>query len=381
MRPFNIRERSVESMSGEEVCGICLESGKEEVVTGCGHVFCSSCITNLLENRGPSSFGGVGPPRCPMCRVRMDPFDLKYRTTGDEVMVRPNTSPPQKMVTASVGCVWRYGDQFVKGSGQYDSLVKESWLVLDVCHYHVGAEATLVPPGHYLAAFRVKRLKNLRFPNEVVLYLDGVEKRRVKVEEELDRVGVWELLIVGQVDVVLTRSVSASMRAFDEESKGGLVIDCLVLYPPQNTSPPSLILKPDDSRPWTILVDGSTRKRIVRLSRGKWCMDGGKTFRLRRTNPISFVWKKRNSRFTNNTIITSSVRSNSSNSDDDDSSSSEDFVIYALVDVVDNKLHWRSNYPEAHPDLFWLPRQVTIFSDLIPLRHVPDLRTMLLKAR
>jgi len=181
----------------------------------------------------------------------------------------------------------------------------------------------------------VKRLKNLCFRGQVVLYLDGVERRRVVVPDEIRHVGVWDLLVVGSVDVAVARDVSASMRAFDQtSSKSGLVIDCLVLYPPSRP-PDSLILTSGDSRPWTILRaadrDRPAFRRPVHLRRGRWFMEGHPC-RLRRTQPISFKWPGTD-------------------------------VLYALVAVVDNQLVWRSDHPDTHAELRWVPRHVSLLAD------------------
>lgn len=293
----------------EAICGVCLETFQKvaRVDTPCGHSYCDDCLSQVVR---------LARPLCPLCRTPLVARVLKYH--DGRAFVRE--AKASSLVTASVGCVWRYSDQFERRVGGHDLLTADSWLVVDVSYYHVGAEAQAVPPGTYTAAFRVKRLSDLRFPGEVALYLDGTERRTVSLTAELPT-GAWSLLDIGDVDIALARDVSASMRALDQTApKNGLVVDCLVLYPP-DSPPPSLILKHDDSRCWFVVERDDT----IRLRRGSFTMDNQR-FKLRETNPVSFVYTP--------------------NPD----------VVYSLSAVHDNQLVWESNQPDVHGTMRWRPR-------------------------
>ncbi|KAJ8613257.1 hypothetical protein CTAYLR_004537 [Chrysophaeum taylorii] len=312
----------LEEEEEEEVCGICLEAYEDRVDTGCGHSYCKRCVEAVLQR------GSLGA-RCPLCREALLP--LRRHESGAPVACPERGS----IVTASVGCVWRYSDQFARGVGGYDLLTQDCWLVVDACFYHVGAEAHSVPPGEYLVAFRVKRLRHLRFRGPVVLYLDGVEKRRVDLSQELATVGDWDLLVVGTLDLDIKRDVSASMRALDQTtSKSGLVIDCLVLYPPHKP-PPSIVLKPDDSRAWTVVPANARPEHLIRLRRGRWTIDRQRC-RLRNTDPPSFVWPGTD-------------------------------VVYTLTTVQHHELVWHSDHPATFAEIRWRPRPPSISAaDICP---------------
>jgi len=305
------------------VCGVCLEEVEMErqTITKCSHTFCEDCIRNVLSR-------GHKACLCPMCRTQLVYGEVRMFNNGELVM-----SSRERTITASVSCVWRYGDEFVRRVGGHDQLTGDSWLAVNVNYFHVGATVDAVPPGQYVAAFRLKRLPQLKFREPLVIFLDGVEQRRVLLHHELDRVGVWQLLIVGTVDISnVSRSVSASMRAGYDLSesdthihpKGGLVIDCFVLFPPSNP-PPAVVLTPDDSRAWIVTKpDCAEPLDFIQLRCGKWRDRSGHHYQLRSTDPVSFLWS--------------------------------DGTIQSLHTAIDNHLVWRTTSTDF-PEIHWLPRR------------------------
>ena len=58
-------------------CGICFDDFKSSVIakTGCGHDFCSTCISAWASQRGIKSF-----IRCPCCREEIDDISVGTKT-------------------------------------------------------------------------------------------------------------------------------------------------------------------------------------------------------------------------------------------------------------------------------------------------------------
>uniref|UniRef100_A0A6I8N2Q6 Uncharacterized protein n=1 Tax=Ornithorhynchus anatinus TaxID=9258 RepID=A0A6I8N2Q6_ORNAN len=65
----------VDLIQEEVTCPICLGFMKEPVSTDCGHCFCSSCISALLETSGTTP-GETHP--CPQCRTSFQPETLRH---------------------------------------------------------------------------------------------------------------------------------------------------------------------------------------------------------------------------------------------------------------------------------------------------------------
>ncbi|KAK3709917.1 hypothetical protein QZH41_020046, partial [Actinostola sp. cb2023] len=57
------------SAGDSEECAVCLEALTDPVITPCAHVFCSACITDVLNSEGLA-------PMCPMCRGPVNETDL-----------------------------------------------------------------------------------------------------------------------------------------------------------------------------------------------------------------------------------------------------------------------------------------------------------------
>ena len=275
------------------MCGVCLEEWREDmdmVLTGCEHLFCARCMGEVLDR-------GLETSRCPMCREALRRSDVKCAKTGENYF-----KATKRWAAASVSCVWRYGDDYSRREGGYDLLTKDSWLVVNVNYFHVGGTVEIPTKGRFVLAFRVKRLPDLDFKEHVSLFIDGHLQRRVLLSREIAKVGIWQLLILGTVENSESKKVSASMRAGKDEvespeltrhPKSGLVIDCLVVFPP-STPPPSVVLEPDDNRLWLVTESEATKPYHIKLTRGTWLTPKvnarNASGHLRPTDPISFLW-------------------------------------------------------------------------------------------
>mmetsp|Transcript_13263 Transcript_13263/g.53178 ORF Transcript_13263/g.53178 Transcript_13263/m.53178 type:complete len:506 (-) Transcript_13263:938-2455(-) len=398
---------SRKSLSEALICGVCLEAPSPEmrVDTVCGHAFCADCMAAVLRRglehancplcRHPlhgvdvtlratgialgstSSVGttttttygayssstssgatdassvvaadsSTAAPWPPTTDIASSSELLAHPAGTEDRSENPLRAATQYSsrgaIAASVSCVWRYSDQFVRRVGGHDLLTADSWLVVSVNYFHVGATVDNVPPGAYVVAFRLKRLAQFKFGELLSLYIDGVEQRRVVLAQELAMVGAWDLVVVGALDVREPRSVTASMKAGrdgDEDDgqmrpKGGFVVDCLVLFPPSNP-PPSLVLRADDSRAWTVLRSSARAaddavvppppREVIHLRNGAWRDDDGRAYCLRPTDPVSFVWP-------------------------------HDGTVQTLHTVDDHQLVWRTTNPDE-PEIRWSPTRAT----------------------
>lgn len=65
-------QSKMESITGELICGVCLEYFEEPLLLPCGHNFCKKCVYGIIENYAP--FVGIVPMgasssyRCPVCQ-------------------------------------------------------------------------------------------------------------------------------------------------------------------------------------------------------------------------------------------------------------------------------------------------------------------------
>ncbi len=116
------RMNQIDATSQAEICPVCLEEmqGKDLMLTPCNHVFCSPCITQVLDNQH----------KCPTCRQRLGNSNqlqpLRY-TPGEEVELAveiAETVPVQPAVRWIDGVRWHIyeGDEdFVDAQAQESS--------------------------------------------------------------------------------------------------------------------------------------------------------------------------------------------------------------------------------------------------------------------
>lgn len=57
------------ALDGEEECPICFDFKEDSVITKCGHIFCTPCITRVVEDQ----------KKCPLCRVELKDMDATVK--------------------------------------------------------------------------------------------------------------------------------------------------------------------------------------------------------------------------------------------------------------------------------------------------------------
>ena len=93
MKPLKIKIMVCSPCETDDTCGVCFEDlePKQIVKTGCGHVYCSTCITGVAHQRGEKSF-----ITCPGCRAEID--ELQVPNVEEEQLVADGLKPVPKQV-------------------------------------------------------------------------------------------------------------------------------------------------------------------------------------------------------------------------------------------------------------------------------------------
>jgi len=88
MKPLKIKVMLCSPCETDDTCGVCFEDlePKQVVKTGCGHVYCSTCIAGVAHQRGIKSF-----ITCPGCRAEIT--ELKVPNEDEEKLVADGLKP------------------------------------------------------------------------------------------------------------------------------------------------------------------------------------------------------------------------------------------------------------------------------------------------
>lgn len=88
MKPLKIKVILCSPCETGDTCGVCFEDlePKQIVKTGCGHVYCSTCIAGVAHQRGEKSF-----ITCPGCRAEIT--ELKVPNKDEEKLVADGLKP------------------------------------------------------------------------------------------------------------------------------------------------------------------------------------------------------------------------------------------------------------------------------------------------
>jgi len=88
MKPLKIKVMLCSPCETDDTCGVCFEDlePKQIVKTGCGHVYCSTCIAGVAHQRGEKSF-----ITCPGCRAEIN--ELKVPNAEEEQLVADGLKP------------------------------------------------------------------------------------------------------------------------------------------------------------------------------------------------------------------------------------------------------------------------------------------------
>ena len=74
-----------------EECSICLEILNEPTITRCAHIFCSTCINDVME----STTGPLTP--CPLCRTDIEANTLVKIPSIEEQQEKEKENQPEKI--------------------------------------------------------------------------------------------------------------------------------------------------------------------------------------------------------------------------------------------------------------------------------------------
>lgn len=98
MKPLKIKVMLCSPCETDDTCGVCFEDlePKQIVKTGCGHVYCSTCIAGVAHQRGDKSF-----ITCPGCRAEIS--ELNVPNVEEEQLVADGLKPvPKKVVVVPI---------------------------------------------------------------------------------------------------------------------------------------------------------------------------------------------------------------------------------------------------------------------------------------
>ncbi|NWR35794.1 HLTF factor, partial [Tachuris rubrigastra] len=82
------------SSGSDEECAVCLESLTLPVITRCAHVFCKSCIFEVLRNEQPNA-------KCPLCRNELQVEHLVECPLEEEIDSSSGKKPDQEWISSS----------------------------------------------------------------------------------------------------------------------------------------------------------------------------------------------------------------------------------------------------------------------------------------